>query len=144
MHQYRLHSIEDFTLGDVYEEPLTVSGNALNAFIEASSDQHPLHTNENFAVAQGYGGVILHGMCIASRCSALIAQHIVGSAGLLVNFTADFRRPARPDEPMRWFAQIDRITPEAKTVEISWRVTDSAGNTVQRGTACAWLGLPGK
>jgi len=144
MRDYQYHAIEEFTMGDVCEAPLTVSSSAFNAFIQASSDQHPLHTNQYFAAANGYGGVILHGMCIASRCSALIAQHIVGSHGLLVNFTADFRRPARPDQPMRWLAQIDRVTPEAKTVEVSWRVTDSAGNTIQRGTACAWLGLRGE
>jgi len=137
---YPRHRLADFGVGQSREFAFTVSAEDLSAFILASGDNHPLHTDSEFAVKRGFRGILLHGMCIASRCSHFITREFVGSHGLLVALSLDFRRPAFVDDDLRWRAEVVRVDTTARTVEVKWHVADGTGDLVQRGTACTWIG----
>ena len=138
--EYPRHRLPDFSVGQSRELAFAVSAEDLSAFILASGDIHPLHTDSEFAVQRGFRGILLHGMCIAARCSHFITREFVGSHGLLVALGLDFRRPAFVDDDLRWRAEVVRVETTAGTVEVKWHVADGAGVLVQRGTACAWIG----
>jgi acyl-CoA thioesterase FadM len=79
-------------------------------------------------------------MCVTALCSAFVTEEFVGSHGLLVSMSADFRAPVFCDEMLTWRAEVAEIGTLAETVEIKWAVVNDRELTVQRGTACAWLG----
>lgn len=137
---YPRHRLPDFSVGQSCEFAFAVSAEDLSAFILASGDNHPLHTDSEFAFQRGFRGILLHGMCIASRCSHFITREFVGSHGLLVALGLDFRRPAFVDDDLRWRAEVVRVDTTACTLEVNWHVADGTGALVQRGTACAWIG----
>lgn len=137
---YPRHRLPDFSVGQSCEFAFAVSAEDLSAFIRASGDIHPLHTDSEFAVQRGFRGILLHGMCIASRCSHFITREFVGSHGLLVALGLDFRRPAFVDDHLLWCAEVARVDTIAGTVEVKWYIADGSGALVQRGTACAWIG----
>jgi 3-hydroxybutyryl-CoA dehydratase len=137
---YPRHRLTDFSEGQSRRITFSLSEEDLSAFILASGDNHPLHTDSEFALERGFRGKLLHGMCIASRCSHFIAREFVGSHGLLVALGLDFRRPAFVGEELQWCAEVFRVATNAGTVEVKWHVADGAGALVQRGTACAWIG----
>lgn len=136
---YPRHKIADFSVGMSRKLPFAVSSGDLSAFILASGDNHPLHTDSEFARQRGFPEILLHGMCISARCSHFITREFVGSHGLLVALGVDFRRPAFVDDTLCWRAEVVRVDKIASTVEVKWHVVDSAGALVQRGTACSWI-----
>jgi acyl dehydratase len=140
---YPRRSLAEFATGEVRERTFVVDKESLSRFIAASGDAHPLHTNADFAQSRGYRDVLVHGMCIASRCSAFVAEEFVGSHGLLVSMSADFRLPVFCDESLTWRGEVLRVDPVSETVEIKWAVSKGKNIVVQRGTACAWLGERG-
>lgn len=141
--EYSRCVLAEFIVGEVRVRTFQVDHESLLRFIAASGDSHPLHSNADFAQTRGYRDVLVHGMCIAARCSAFVAEEFVGSHGLLVSVSADFRLPVFCDELLTWHAEVLRVDTVAETVEIKWAVSNNRNIVVQRGTACAWLGERG-
>ena len=71
---------------------------------------------------------MLHGMCIASRCSRFITREFVCNHELLVALGLDFRRPAFVDDDLRWRAEVLRVDTIACTVEVKWHIADGTGD----------------
>lgn len=140
---YPRRALTEFAVGEVRERTFQVNHEALLRFIVASGDSHPLHTNADFARSRGYRDVLVHGMCITALCSAFVAEEFVGSHGLLVSMSVDFRLPVFCDEPLTWRAEVLRVDAVAETVEIKWTASNDQKVATQRGTACAWLGERG-
>lgn len=137
---YPRRTLAEFAVGTVRERTFGIDEESLLHFIAASGDSHPLHTNIEFARTRGYRDVLVHGMCISARCSAFVAEEFVGSHGLLVSMSADFRLPVLCNESLIWRGEVLRVDPVAETVEIKWAASKDKNIVVQRGTACAWLG----
>ncbi len=136
---YPRYEATDFAVGFESSHAFTVEAADLARFAAVSGDQHPLHRDEKLSAERGLPGLPVHGMLIASRCSAFIARDIVGSHGFLVALTADFRQPVYCGEPLVWRGKVSRVIPDAGMVELSWGVTNDRKVVVQRGTACAVL-----
>jgi 3-hydroxybutyryl-CoA dehydratase len=136
---YPRRVLNEFSIGQIRESLFSISPDEFSNFIQASGDRHPLHTNQDFAKQRGYPDVLLHGMCIAARCSNFITYEFVGSHGLLVSMTADFRRPAFVCDPFLWRAEVISIELQAQTAAVKWQVLTESGVLIQRGTACAWI-----
>ncbi len=137
---YPQRFLTEFSVGDVRIRPFEINKNILELFVSASGDSHPLHTNQEFARTRGYPDVLVHGMCINARCSNFVAQEFVGSHGLLVSMSADFRVPVFCNEPLIWRAKVCRVEVAAEIIEIDWSVLRNNDISVQRGNACVWLG----
>lgn len=136
---YPRREIEGFVPGEKRTGSFIVSRDQLAHFVEGSEDRHPLHTSPEHAGDRGHKDVVVHGMLVVSRSSAFIAREFVGSHGLLVAMTCDFRQPVYCDEEMVWTGEVSGVSEKAGTVELEWRVTNKAGGIIQLGTACVWL-----
>lgn len=136
---YPRRRLDEFQCGLTREAEFEIAPTAFAAFIAASGDRHPLHVDTEFARQRGHADVILHGMCIAARSSHFITREFVGSHGLLVSMSSDFRRPVFVNDRLCWRAEVVRVDAQARTVEVKWQVTLAAGALIQRGTACAWI-----
>ena len=136
---YPRYAACDFQVGEVREQSFTLNREDVDGFSNVSGDHHPLHVDSGFAAGRGYPDVVVHGMLVASRCSAFVARGFVGSQGLLVSMANDFRQPVFCGEALTWRAEVVRVNENAGTVEVSWQVCNPQGAIVQRGSACAWL-----
>lgn len=136
---YPRYDVADFAPGLERKRSFVVTRENLAQFADVSGDYHPLHQDLELAQERGYPEVLIHGMLVASRCSAFVAHDFVGTHGLLVSMTCDFRQPVFCGQPLAWRGRVTRVTENARTVEIGWQVTNEQGLIVQRGTACALL-----
>lgn len=137
---YPCKSLEDFVVGQIIERTFEIGFKELQSFIEASGDIHPLHTNNDFAKSKGYPNVLIHGMAVAARCSAFIAEEFVGLHGLLISMSVDFRTPIFCGDQLYWHAEVIKIDVNGKTVEVKWNIFNNKKLILQRGTACTYLG----
>lgn len=133
---YPLHQLAHFLVGQSVEKKFQISQEELLAFIAASDDQHPLHTDRDFSITQGYPETIVHGMAVASRCSAFVAQEFIGRLGLLVSVSSEFRAPVYCGEILVWGAEVAKIELKQKLMEVKWTVQKDSKLITQRGSAC--------
>lgn len=136
---YVLHHWDDFSVGTERQRSFTIHRSELSTFSSVSEDHHPLHRDPELAKARGFPDVVVHGMLVASKVSAFISEDFVGTHGLLVSMTCDFRAPVYSDEPLLWTGTLANAVARSGVMEISWTVANGKGLIVQRGSACATL-----
>lgn len=134
---YLRHHVGAFASGREFVREFVVSNAEVDGFAASSGDHHPLHRDAALAAERGFPGIPVHGMLVASRSSAFVAEDVVGTHGLLVSMTADFRRPVYAGEALTWRARVSRVASDVGTVEVTWQVINASGTVAQRGTACA-------
>ena len=136
---YPRYLVTDFTSGTTCEHRFLISKEQLELYSKVSGDHHPLHCDVDFSQMRGYSAIVVHGMLVTSRSTAFIAYEFIGSHGLLVSISSDFRQPIFCDMPLVWQCEVDRINIDAGTVEVNWKVISDSQVVMQIGTACIWF-----
>lgn len=70
----------------------TINRAALVAYANASSDQNPIHQNEEFAKSVGLENVIAHGMYTMGLVGQYVSD-VAGSSSKVREFSARFTKP---------------------------------------------------
>jgi acyl dehydratase len=135
---YRELKIEQFAVGQVIEHEFQLDQHALDHFVIASGDAHPLHTNLEFARSRGHDDLVLHGMFIMSRCSAFVASDFIGTSGVLLSVSSDFIKPGYCGQSYLWRAKVTKVV-DSGVIEVSWDVLYE-NSLIQRGMATTYIG----
>lgn len=93
MHSPVERAFADWQVGDSSRFSVVVDASLVQAFAELSGDTNPLHTNQDFAVGEGFNGVVAHGMISGAMFSRLIGMYIPGKYALYLSQTLAFKRP---------------------------------------------------
>ena len=68
-------------------------------YAEASGDPMPIHTDEDFAKAMGFPGIIVHGLCTMAMASQAVIEHACPDAPeRLRRIAVRFSAPGRPGQ----------------------------------------------
>lgn len=63
-----------FKVGDKFVEEFTVSDAVYEGFVAIFKDENPLHTNDEFAIAKGFKGKVMHGNILNGFLSYFIGE----------------------------------------------------------------------
>lgn len=80
-------------LGKGYSSTAILQEESVQAFIRASGDKNPVHTDEAYAKSLGFGGRIVHGMLAGSLFSEVFANHFPGPGTVYLAQTLEFIKP---------------------------------------------------
>ena len=86
------------------KEPVAVVANRYDddqthRYAEASGDPMPIHTDEDFAKAMGFPGIIVHGLCTMAMASQAVIEHACPDAPeRLRRIAVRFSAPGRPGQ----------------------------------------------
>ena len=78
---------------ECYEIVISFSNEDVEEFARISGDFNPLHLNEEFAIAQGFSGRIIHGALVISKVSGIIASEFPGVGTILGSIDWKFKSP---------------------------------------------------
>lgn len=68
-------------------------------YAEASGDPMPIHTDEEFAKAMGFPGIIIHGLCTMAMTSQVVIKHACpGDPERLKRLVVRFSKPGLPGQ----------------------------------------------
>ncbi len=87
------NTFDDMSIGKTASFSRTVTVEMIDAFAVISGDENPLHTNENYAKAQGQPGRVVYGMLTASLYSTLCGMFLPGERSLLQSVDTKFHKP---------------------------------------------------
>ena len=132
---YPVYTPDDFSPGLERRETLEIPANALERFMDLTSDRHPLHADVDFARERGYDRPVCHGLLVSSLISSFIARQFLGSTGIFVSFAARFHRPVFEGARLILAGRVDSKSNSTGLMNVAWSLSDEAGRLVQNGTA---------
>jgi 3-hydroxybutyryl-CoA dehydratase len=88
---------------------VTLSRDAVTQFSSISGDFSPIHIDESYGNACGFGGNIVHGMLISSYFSTVVGMFLPGKRALLLSQNTQYYVPVPVNEKIMISAKITRL-----------------------------------
>jgi len=132
----------EFTVGQRFETPSrTITEADIGTFAGLTGDYNPVHTDEVFAAATGFGGRIAHGPMGIGIAFGLASRLdlIDGTVVALLGVTWDFKAPMRPGSTIRALIEVVETrnvsNPAHGLLGLSIALVDEADKPLQEGSA---------
>ena len=133
---------EDMALGQIYTSPRrTITETDIVQFAGLTGDYNPLHTDEIFAAASGFGQRIAHGPMLVGMSFGLLSRVglLDGTALALLEITWTFQAAVKAGDTLHVRATVADAQPTRKfdrgVVQLAIEVIDQIERTVQTGRA---------
>lgn len=81
----------------------------IRRFSSLVSDFHPLHCDPEYAVKNGFPGVLAQGFLIASLASSLVSMRLPGENTLIVSSHFTYHQPIYPEETLTFKGRITSL-----------------------------------
>ncbi len=120
--------IEDLEVGMIRTLTKEITDLDIELFAQISTDQNPVHLDDDYARDTIFEGRIAHGMLTAGLISAVIGEQLPGHGTVYLGQTLKFVAPVRPG---------DLVTAEVEVLDI-----DYGRRRVQLDTRCLVKGKP--
>lgn len=97
---------------DLYAEGMQVgwtfsfSQSDMKTFIDLSTDDSPIHTDQKFCQDRGFKSPLLHGALLTTQLSRLIGKELPDNKAMTVGFSIEFFNPSYADEDLEFHAKI--------------------------------------
>jgi acyl dehydratase len=131
---------EDFEPGRTYEtERRRIDAADVTAFAQLSGDHNPLHEDDAYAAAAGFGGRIAHGVLGLAVVTGLLNQRGLTRGTLLafLGLSWSFRRPVRPGETLKARVRVvsarESKQRDRGVVVLGVEAVNEAGEVLQSG-----------
>ena len=133
---------DEFSIGQRFETPSrTITEADIGTFAGLTGDYNPVHTDEVFATATGFGGRIAHGPMGIGIAFGLASRLdlIDGTVVALLGVTWDFKAPMRPGSTIRALIEVVETrnvsNPAHGLLGLSITLVDEADQPLQEGRA---------
>lgn len=126
--QIRKQLLAGVSAGDTFSVTRTFTEDDMHLFMGLSHDHNPIHTNETYASAKGFDGLISQGLHVGSMVTEIGGQLSMLAAGM--NFR--FRRPVYFGDTVTCTLTIDEMD-ERGRVKCSALFVNQKNETVIEG-----------
>jgi 3-hydroxybutyryl-CoA dehydratase len=115
----RIMTIGDLVVGDAVEQIFAFDAKHRLAFTQVANDRAPVHEDERFAHARGFGGTIIQGLCVATRFSRLIGMYLPGEHAILESISLKYIHPTYEGQSLLFRAEVTRLLLPMKVVRLA-------------------------
>jgi len=133
---------EDMAVGQTYTSPRrTISETDIVQFAGLTGDYNPLHTDDIFAAASGFGQRIAHGPMLVGMAFGLLSRVglLDGTALALLEITWTFQAAVKAQDTIHAQATVADARLSRKkdrgVIQLSIEIVNQDGKTVQAGQA---------
>ena len=133
------YTLAEMTPGLTESFTVTVTEEMMQAFKRLTGDCSPIHVDENYAKARGYGGRVVYGMLGASFFSTLAGVYLPGEHCLLHGVECKFARPVFIGDTLTVTGTVVNVSEAVAEAEIKAVITNQDGKKVTRGVIKAGL-----
>jgi 3-hydroxybutyryl-CoA dehydratase len=124
-----------FTVGEEATLTRIISDDDIKTFARISSDDNPVHVNDDYAKGTMFKGRIAHGILVAGLISAVLGTMLPGPGAIYLSQQLRFRAPVRPGDQVTASAKVTEWDPEKGRVTLSTEVKNQEGIDVISGEA---------
>ena len=113
--------IEDIEIGMVRSLRKVVTDRDIALFAEISTDENPIHLDENYAQNTIFGGRVAHDMLTAGLISAVIGEQLPGHGTVYLGQNLKFLAPVRPGDMVLAEVEVIDIDHSRRRVTMNTR-----------------------
>ena len=133
------YTLAEMTPGLTESFTVTVTEEMMQAFERLTGACSPIHVDETYAKARGYGGRVVYGMLGASFFSTLAGVYLPGEHCLLHGVECKFARPVFIGDTLTVTGTVVNVSEAVAEAEIKAVITNQDGKKVTRGVIKAGL-----
>ncbi len=130
MNEYRF---EDLRIGKEEYFTVTVTEEMMKQFMDLSGDVNPLHTDDDFAVEQGYREKVVYGLLTTSFISKLIGVLLPGKYCLLQGIDVKYTKPVYAGDILIVKGIIDELHESVRRASIKVEIINQDEKKVVKG-----------
>lgn len=129
-------TFEEIFIGDRASFERVFNEDDVRVFAGLSGDYNPLHLDAVYAGTTTFGRPVVHGMLVASLCSALVGMYLPGKRCLYLAQTLEFRKPVFVGDTLEVVGVVTAKSPSTRVLTIAISITRE-GEKVLYGVATA-------
>jgi len=135
MNNYRLL---DLSIGMRAVFSTQISPGSIDTFQTLCGDTNPLHSNREFANANGYKSRVAHGMLTAGFYSRLVGHYLPGKYALLHRLDTSFLKPVFEGDNLTISGEVVAVNTTVAQIEIKAEIVGYSGRVSR---AKIWVGV---
>jgi len=139
MPQAQLLTLAELTEGLQTVVDFSITPQQMLQFAEISGDFNPLHTDDAFARAKGFDGVVVYGALMIAKVSQLIGMRLPGRNSVWASVSLDFRKPLYVGQAAQVEGIVTAVSASTGMVELKLTVR-AEGKVLAKGRAEVVLG----
>jgi 3-hydroxybutyryl-CoA dehydratase len=120
--------------GDRFNHSFTVSQNVYRGFIDVFNDRNPLHTDDNWAKANGFKGKVMHGNILNGFISFFVGECLPMKNVIIYTQHIRFSQPVYLDDTLDFSAEITGVFESVNTYEFKFTFRNMEEKRVAYGT----------
>jgi 3-hydroxybutyryl-CoA dehydratase len=122
-----------FKIGDVFEDNFIVTAEIYNGFIKLFKDKNPLHTEEIFAIDNGFEGCVMHGNILNGFISYFIGECLPTKKVIIHSQDIQYKNAVYINNRLDFKAIIIGVYESVNTVEFKFDFKNESSKTVAKG-----------
>jgi 3-hydroxybutyryl-CoA dehydratase len=120
-------------VGDTASHRFVLDDESMRLFQDLSGDHSRIHTDDAYARARGYKGVIAYGGIMLAHLSYLLGSKLPGTDATSTKWTINYREPLYVGEEAEVHLTVSTVSKANGVVEGKFRITCEA-RTIATGT----------
>lgn len=120
--------------GNTYTHRYTVTEKVYNGFREIFADNNPLHTDQEFAVAKGMKGVVMHGNILNGFISHFIGEVLPEKNVIIHSQNINFYKPVYLGDEVMLSAELAEVHEAVKSFTFKFIFRNTLGERLAKGS----------
>lgn len=121
--------------GDYFRHEVLISSEMVQAFVNLSGDDAPIHVNGEFARKRGFEGPICHGILLTAFVSRILGNWLPGKESILKSIEMDFRRPAEYPCTVQVEVRVTKVFNSVGMIRLGIEISHERDEMIARGHA---------
>lgn len=105
----------------------------IDNFVAITGDEHPLHTDKEYAQSCGYKDIIAHGLLVSSYTSSLIGMKLPGRNALIISEKFVYKAPSFPGDQLTIIGTIKEIDERFSRIRVKIEVRNQEEKNIAVG-----------
>lgn len=123
-------SMADMREGLEASRTYTISPEVYDAFVTASGDRNPLHTDDAYAQRLGFPEKVMHGGILGCFISHFVGMHFPAGPVVLQSVDTQFKSPCHMNDTIRIDARVTQVAEAVGAVVMSLVLTNATRDRV--------------
>ena len=128
-------TFEEIKIGLKKSFEIEITDSLIKSFSELSGDFNPLHTDKEYAISNGFGNKVCHGMLLGSFFSQLIGMYLPGKNALYFSQSMNFINPCLVNEKIIIQGEVIDKSESTKIIKIKTTISDKSQKILVDGIA---------
>lgn len=127
------YTISDISIGMKESFFVSITDSMMHKFLDITSDENPLHLNEDFARQRGFNNKVVYGMLTASMISTLGGCYLPGRNCLIQGIEIKFVKPVYVGDVLEVIGEVSKVDYDLRYLEIKVTIKNQSDQKVLRG-----------